>query len=347
MAEEWGNHLVLYLYDADGSPIGMQYRNTSYAEGVFDTYWFEKNLQGDIVAVYDQAGTKLIAYTYDAWGNASIIYSSGGASTTATYNPFRYRGYYFDSESGFYYLNSRYYDPAIGRFVTPDSFVNGNGDIIGFNMYTYCSNNPVNFCDESGLAVETLFDIISLGASIAEVAINPYDPWAWIGLVGDTADVLIPFVGGIGETTKAFKTIAKLAGESDEVVDAIEAGKIIDNTLDKIQNVAKGLEAGKNSVYYSKYANGLLEYVGISNCFKVRKATHRRVNSRSVKEWISPTLSRNSSRYVEQTVISLFGKIPDVKKGKATVGCLSNIRNSIGINGPLANNYKNFFKSLF
>ena len=51
MAEEWGNHLVLYLYDADGSPIGMQYRNTSYAEGVFDTYWFEKNLQGDVVMI--------------------------------------------------------------------------------------------------------------------------------------------------------------------------------------------------------------------------------------------------------------------------------------------------------
>ena len=114
MAEEWGNHLVLYLYDADGSPIGMQYRNTAYAEGTFDTYWFEKNLQGDVVAVYNQAGTKLIAYTYDAWGNSSVSYYNSGASTTATYNPFRYRGYYYDSESGFYYLNSRYYDPAIG-----------------------------------------------------------------------------------------------------------------------------------------------------------------------------------------------------------------------------------------
>ena len=121
MAEEC--NLIMYLHEADGTPIGIQYRNTSYAEGVFDTYWFEKNLQGDIVAVYDQAGTKLIAYPYDAWGNASITYSNGGASTTATYNPFRYRGYYFDSESGFYYLNSRYYDPAIGRFLTPDYFL--------------------------------------------------------------------------------------------------------------------------------------------------------------------------------------------------------------------------------
>ena len=84
MAEEWGNHLVLYLYDADGSPIGMQSRNTSYGEGQFDTYWFEKNLQGDIVAVYNQAGTKLISYTYDAWGNSSVSYYNSGVSTTAT-----------------------------------------------------------------------------------------------------------------------------------------------------------------------------------------------------------------------------------------------------------------------
>ena len=80
----------------------MQYRNTSCAEGSYDTYWFEKNLQGDIVAVYSETGTKLIAYTYDAWGNFSTTYYNGSASTTATYNPFRYRGYYYDVELGFY-----------------------------------------------------------------------------------------------------------------------------------------------------------------------------------------------------------------------------------------------------
>ena len=118
------------------SSLSFEYND----EDVFDTYWFEKNLQGDIVAVYNQAGTKLIAYTYDAWGNASITYSNGGASTTATYNPFRYRGYYFDSESGFYYLNSRYYDPAIGRFISPDdvSLLGANGDFASLNLYAYC-----------------------------------------------------------------------------------------------------------------------------------------------------------------------------------------------------------------
>ena len=95
MSEEWGNNLVLYLYDADGSPIGMQYRNTSYAEVKFDTYWFEKNLQGDIVAVYNESGTKVYTYQYDAWGNCTISTESGTTTIqkriVRTLNPFRYR----------------------------------------------------------------------------------------------------------------------------------------------------------------------------------------------------------------------------------------------------------------
>ena len=108
----------------------MQYRNSSYSNETFNTYWFEKNLQGDIVAVYNEGGTKLVSYTYDAWGNVTTTYHNSGASTAAQYNPFRYRGYYYDTELGFYYLNSRYYDPEIGRFLNADKFVNANGDIV-------------------------------------------------------------------------------------------------------------------------------------------------------------------------------------------------------------------------
>ena len=151
VAEEWDNKLLIYLYDESGSPIGMQYRTTSYAEGVFDTYWFEKNLQGDIVAVYNDAGTLLATYAYDAWGGiASLRYSNGGSSTAAQYNPFRYRGYYRDSETGFYYLNSRYYDPNTGRFINADSQLNIGEGVLGCNMYTYCLNNPVNGYDPCG-----------------------------------------------------------------------------------------------------------------------------------------------------------------------------------------------------
>ena len=172
VAEEWGNNLLVYLYDAEGAPLGMQYRNTSYAANVFDTYWFEKNMQGDIVAVYNDAGTLLISYLYDAWGNVTTTYSNGGASTNAVYNPFKCRGYYHDSETGFYYVSSRYYDPEIGRWVSPEPNVyNGEFDegagLIGYNVYAYCANNPVNCYDPTGeFVISTLLICVAAGAII-------------------------------------------------------------------------------------------------------------------------------------------------------------------------------------
>ncbi|MBE6608150.1 MAG: RHS repeat-associated core domain-containing protein [Ruminococcaceae bacterium] len=154
LSEEWTEnnvqHILIYLYDAEGTPIGMQYKKSTYSENSFDTYFFEKNLQGDIVAVYDENGTKLVSYTYDAWGNVTITYHNSGASTAAQYNPFRYRGYYYDSELGFYYLNSRYYDPETSRFISADGQI--NNDILGNNLFVYCGNNPVMRLDSTGRA---------------------------------------------------------------------------------------------------------------------------------------------------------------------------------------------------
>ena len=125
----------------------MQYRLNTYAADTWDVYRFEKNLQGDIVAVYNASGTKLVSYIYDAWGNFAAEYHNGGASSGAAKNPFAYRGYYYDWEIGFYYLKSRYYDPAVGRFISPDdtSYLGANGDLNSYNLYAYCSNNPVMY----------------------------------------------------------------------------------------------------------------------------------------------------------------------------------------------------------
>ena len=128
----------------------MVYRDSTYVSGAFDFYLFAKNAQGDILYIYNTSGTRLATYTYDAWGKCYVTYQNGGASTSARYNPFRYRGYYYDTETGFYYLNSRYYDPELGRFLNADGYINGNGDILGFNMFAYCSNNPVMYKDPSG-----------------------------------------------------------------------------------------------------------------------------------------------------------------------------------------------------
>ena len=148
-----GLYTLVYIYDVNGAPIGFKYRANNYATDTWDVFWYEKNLLGDIVAVYSATGTKLVSYDYDAWGNFTTTYHNGGASTGAMYNKFTYRGYYYDSDLGMYYLQSRYYDPVICRFINadiPDVITATPTALTDKNLYAYCDNNPVMRTDESG-----------------------------------------------------------------------------------------------------------------------------------------------------------------------------------------------------
>ena len=134
-------------------------------------YFYRKNLQGDIIGIYDSCWNLLGLYEYDAWGN---LLSQVG-SEILNINPFRYRGYYCDTESGIYYLNSRYYDPVIGRFISPDS-INylEPGTHNGLNLYAYCGNNPVMHVDPYGhewwdWALGALL-VVALTAAVAATA---------------------------------------------------------------------------------------------------------------------------------------------------------------------------------
>ncbi len=115
-----------------------------------DSYYYHYNLQGDVLALVDEIGEVVVEYTYDSWGNILSVTGSM-ASTLGVDNPFRYRGYYYDEESGLYYLNSRYYDPVTGRFVNADAYLGANGDMLAYNLFAYCSNNPINYSDPLGL----------------------------------------------------------------------------------------------------------------------------------------------------------------------------------------------------
>ena len=152
--EEWGDNILVFFYDVNGSPVGMQYRDLSDDEGSWDTYLYEKNLQGDIVAVYNTSGTKLVSYRYDAWGRIlGTSYHNGGANTTAVHNPFRYRGYYYDDDLDLYYLATRYYDPVVRRFVTMDDYAVVTATPMGLtdkNLFAYCDNNPITRVDNGG-----------------------------------------------------------------------------------------------------------------------------------------------------------------------------------------------------
>ena len=129
----------------------MQYHASNYGAYEWKTFWFEKNLQGDIVAIYDETGAVVVKYNYNAWGKCSA--TQYNSSSPANNNPFRYRGYYYDKETAFYYLGTRYYDPSLSRFISPDDtgvlYATPNG-LTDKNLYAYCDNNPVMRVDSGG-----------------------------------------------------------------------------------------------------------------------------------------------------------------------------------------------------
>ena len=111
-------------------------------------YYYVLNLQGDVIEIVEPDGTVMASYTYDAWGN--ILSSTG---SLAAINPIRYRGYYYDSETGLYYLGSRYYDPEVKRFINADSaslITSNTYALTDKNLFAYCDNNPTNRKDNGG-----------------------------------------------------------------------------------------------------------------------------------------------------------------------------------------------------
>lgn len=144
-----GNNTLFFYYDNNGTPTSFAHNGTMY--------YYVKNLQGDIVQITKQDGTVVAKYIYDVWGKILSIkdgsnntIDSTNATHLANLNPFRYRGYVYDSETGFYYLKSRYYDPETGRFINADIYCDTMTSIFGTNMFTYCNNNPVNQVDPEG-----------------------------------------------------------------------------------------------------------------------------------------------------------------------------------------------------
>ena len=124
-------------------------------------------------------------------------------------------------------MQSRYYNPEVGRFLNADAYASTGQSILGNNMFAYCDNNPVARVDIGGYFWDTVFDVVSLCFSIVDVVSNPTDVTAWIGLAGDAID-LIPFVSGVGEITRAAPTTL-------EVIDSVhDASRLIDNTGDVI-----------------------------------------------------------------------------------------------------------------
>ena len=178
----------------DGTTLWYQYDSAANLVALMigtERYNYIRNAQNDIIGLIDSTGKRVVSYKYDSWGKVVSI-TGTLAATVGQKNPFRYRGYYFDAESGMYYLQSRYYDPEIRRFISADNIiVTGTSvEYQNVNLYEYCSDNPINFQDPSGHFILSalagagayFFEaIVSLGASylLTKEIAGVVDEFAW------------------------------------------------------------------------------------------------------------------------------------------------------------------------
>ncbi|MBQ1304918.1 MAG: RHS repeat-associated core domain-containing protein [Erysipelotrichales bacterium] len=299
-----GTDTVSFLYDAEGKRIsksdGTNTFEYFYADGKltrikrnnttlhFDydmlgpsviryngvDYYYHRNAQGDIDGISNAAGELVASYRYDAWGKPLSI-TGTMAGTIGVLNPFRYRGYVYDEETGLYYLNTRYYDPEIGRFISPDSvsYLGADGTILGYDLYTYCDNDPVNKRDSEGNLGCTIFGAV-IGGLIGGIssAIKGENFWAGAAqgaasgaIAGAAADIAIAFcatsVVGLGGAALIAGAGGAVGSVFDDAVYAAKTGKNMDLKKSAIKAVGAGalnaISFGITNVYanYSSFGS--------------------------------------------------------------------------------------------
>ena len=176
-----GGKTIDFVYDENNQPLAMKYNNT--------LYYYVLNAQGDVVRIVNSSRSVVASYTYDPWGK--IISSSG---TLADINPLRYRGYYYDTETGFYYLQSRYYDPEIGRFINADSYASTDATgLLSTNMFAYCENDPVNKSDPTGEVAPIL--VAMAGGALVGIAEQFMTDVIYAMVTGQSLDACFSSVG--------------------------------------------------------------------------------------------------------------------------------------------------------
>lgn len=145
--EKMGNSMIYYIRNTAGELLGLKYNN--------QLYYYKKNYQQDIIGIYNSSYEEIVKYKYDSWGNIISITDNNNQEITdvtniGLINPFRYRSYYYDTETNLYYLNSRYYNPKWGRFINADIMI--SKDKHSKNLFVYCDNNPISRTEVDGAA---------------------------------------------------------------------------------------------------------------------------------------------------------------------------------------------------
>ena len=254
--EKTDDKIIYYMYDENDELIGLTFNNS--------TYYYKKNIQGDIIGILDENLNDVVKYSYDSWGKVLNVLDANGNEITdpnhiGNINPYRYKGYRYDNETGLYYLQSRYYNPEFGRFINADAVLSTGDNVLSHNMYMYCNNNPINMRDDTGkFAISAI-----LGGSV-------------IVSIVKAAAATIATVVGIAVADKAVKNVKNSTKKEDK-----------NNTVYRLRN--------KNTKK--------IEYVGRTKNKTARENFHKRTKPDYTFEIIATNLTRKEARGLEQIYI--------------------------------------------
>jgi len=321
-----GDESIFYLYDENGTVYGFICKNLTEQSH----YHYEFNLQGDIIGIIDSTGTRVVEYTYGAWGDLISI-TGTLADSIGQKNPLRYRGYYYDAETGFYYVASRYYDPEIGRFISADT-----EEVLGveyqnfsqYNLYTYCWNNPVNMTDGTG-TWPSWASVVVGGAVIVGLGIAT-------AMTGGTAAIILGaafsgsiagggigagvglLTGGIDGALNGFATGAIVGGAIGSAAAGFNIGTGATTIVNKahgstLHKMATNIEAGKMAASgkYSQIAlNTSLKKMGLNGGLVRPDVTGiAKRGANKIVEVVSP---RQSTAYVSNKMTTMKANNPGI-----------------------------------
>ena len=305
MRQTWLGKAIEFIYDENNQPYAMRYRSTT--NGVYNTYYYVLNVQGDVVGLLNSSGAIAAKYTYDPWGKVTVQNPSGTTNVSSSFigniNPLRYRGYYYDTETGFYYLQTRYYDPAIGRFINADTYATTDAEgLLSTNMFAYCENNPVMGTDPTGewvvqaAVIGAVIDVATYLVGCAQSGEKA--TWEGAGKAALKGAVTGVAFGAAGKAIKAVKAIVRATKVTEK---GLKNGVAIgEKMIARVEPFAK--------------ANNLETYKGIPGYNKLESIVGNKIASKigmwHNKKWVynqmkrgvkifdvGPAGSRISSRY--------------------------------------------------
>ena len=309
------------MRDENNNLIGFSYNN--------ETYYYKKNIQEDIIGIYNNKYEQIIEYEYDAWGRILSIKDGNGQEITnpshiAHINPFRYRSYYYDEETKLYYLNSRYYNPEISRFINADSMTKAPGtSVLSTNMYAYCENNPIVNSDATGewfgiasvfaafvgavvgVVSQVVTDVVSsvMSRSVKKSNYQTYIGAAVGGIVGGVATIHAGPVAGVsigsGIATSVGQVLENATGEQNRSTAEIITNAVIDAAIGGA--VTKAIPVKVSGITSDRNSMSAIYQTKIT---KLANGTTKTISSRVVAKSVAANVVSDITMEKDQSIFS-------------------------------------------